>query len=42
VFDGHSNITGALQQAGTYFYKIEFVVNGERKNKTGFLILKYQ
>jgi gliding motility-associated-like protein len=41
VFDGHSNITGALQQSGTYFYKVEFIVNGERKYKTGFFVLKY-
>ncbi|SDP30076.1 gliding motility-associated C-terminal domain-containing protein [Mucilaginibacter sp. OK268] len=42
VFDGHSNVTGALQQAGTYFYKVDFVVNGEKKHKTGFFVLKYQ
>jgi hypothetical protein len=42
VFGGHSNITGALQQAGTYFYRVEFIVNGERKNKRGFFVLKYQ
>jgi gliding motility-associated-like protein len=42
VFDGHSNITGALQQAGTYFYRVEIVVNGERKSKTGYFVLKYQ
>ncbi|TWI96221.1 gliding motility-associated-like protein, partial [Mucilaginibacter frigoritolerans] len=42
VFDGHSNLTGALQQAGTYFYRVEIVVNGERKSKTGYFVLKYQ
>ena len=42
VFDGHSNITGALQQAGTYFYLLEYSVNGESRRKTGFLVLKYQ
>ena len=42
VFDGRSNITGALQQAGTYFYLLEYTVNGESKRKTGFLVLKYQ
>ncbi|WP_419788765.1 MBG domain-containing protein [Mucilaginibacter sp. X4EP1] len=42
VFDGHSNITGALQQAGTYFYRVEIIVNGERKSKTGYFVLKYQ
>jgi gliding motility-associated-like protein len=40
-FDGHSNETGALQQAGTYFYKIEYIANGEKKHKTGYFILKY-
>ncbi|SDT23587.1 gliding motility-associated C-terminal domain-containing protein [Mucilaginibacter mallensis] len=42
VFDGRSNITGTLQQAGTYFYLLEYTVNGESKRKTGFLVLKYQ
>jgi len=42
VFDGHSNITGALQQAGTYFYRVEIIINGERKSKTGYFVLKYQ
>ncbi|MDN3583363.1 MBG domain-containing protein [Mucilaginibacter flavus] len=42
LFDGHSSVTGVLQQAGTYFYKVEFVVNGEKKHKTGFFVLKYQ
>nr|MBB6232349.1 gliding motility-associated-like protein [Mucilaginibacter sp. FT3.2] len=40
-FDGHSNETGALQQAGTYFYKIEYVANGEKKQKIGYFVLKY-
>ncbi|MDB5008643.1 MAG: hypothetical protein JWP45_3036 [Mucilaginibacter sp.] len=42
VFDGHSNLTGALQQGGTYFYKVEFTANGEQKFKTGYFVLKYQ
>ena len=41
IFDGHSNITGALQQAGTYFYLIEYIANGEGRRKTGYLVLKY-
>ncbi|HVW94508.1 MAG TPA: MBG domain-containing protein, partial [Mucilaginibacter sp.] len=41
VFDGHSNITGVLQQGGTYFYKVEYTVNGERRQKTGYIVLKY-
>jgi len=40
-FDGHSNLTGALQQAGTYFYKITYTVNGEKKEKIGYFVLKY-
>jgi gliding motility-associated-like protein len=42
AFDGHSNITGALQQPGTYFYLVEYTVNGQRKRKTGFFVLKYE
>ena len=42
VFDGRSNVTGALQQAGTYFYLLEYTVNGESKRKEGFFVLKYQ
>ncbi|MDF2432298.1 MAG: hypothetical protein JWP44_1929, partial [Mucilaginibacter sp.] len=42
TFDGHSNLTGALQQGGTYFYKVEFTANGEQKFKTGYFVLKYQ
>ncbi|QJD95219.1 hypothetical protein HH214_04665 [Mucilaginibacter robiniae] len=41
AFDGHSNITGAMQQAGTYFYLLEYTVNGEGRRKTGWFILKY-
>ncbi|SHN23128.1 cadherin-like beta sandwich domain-containing protein, partial [Mucilaginibacter sp. OK098] len=41
VFDGHSNITGKLQQAGTYFYSLEYRVGTANKHKTGFIILKY-
>ena len=33
VFDGRSNITGSLQQAGTYLYLLEYTVNGESKRK---------
>ncbi len=41
VFDGHSNKTGAMQLPGTYFYSLDFTVNGTIKHKTGFIILKY-
>jgi len=40
VFDGHSN-DGKLQQAGTYFYSLEYKVGNETKRKTGYIILKY-
>jgi len=41
VFDGHSNKTGAMQLPGTYFYSLDYVVKGEMKHQTGFIVLKY-
>jgi gliding motility-associated-like protein len=41
VFDGHSSKTGKKQQAGTYFYSLEYKVGEVTKRKTGFIILKY-
>ena len=42
LFDGHSNITGAMQKQGTYFYILEYVdANGKSKRQTGFFVLKY-
>ncbi|WPV00721.1 LamG-like jellyroll fold domain-containing protein [Mucilaginibacter sp. cycad4] len=41
VFDGHSSISGALQQPGTYFYTLEYKKGEENKHKTGFIIIKY-
>jgi gliding motility-associated-like protein len=41
AFDGHSNITGALVQPGTYFYLVEYTVNGEGRHKTGYFVIKY-
>jgi len=41
VFDGHSNKTGAMQLPGTYFYSLDYTVNGVAKRKTGFVVLKY-
>ncbi len=40
-FDGHSSLNGKLQQSGTYFYSLNYAVNGETKSRTGFIILKY-
>jgi len=41
VFDGHSNKTGQMQLPGTYFYSLDYTVNGITKHKTGYLVLKY-
>jgi autotransporter-associated beta strand protein len=41
VFDGHSNISGAMQQPGTYYYSLEYRAGTESKHKTGFIIIKY-
>jgi gliding motility-associated-like protein len=41
VFDGHSDKTGKLQPAGTYFYKLNYKDGPESKTKTGFILLKY-
>ena len=41
TFDGHSNKNGQMQLPGTYFYQLDYVVNGITKHKTGFLVLKY-
>jgi gliding motility-associated-like protein len=41
LFDGHSNINGKMQLPGTYFYTLDYKVNGENKHKTGYIILKY-
>jgi len=41
VFDGHSNKNGQMQLPGTYFYQLDYSVNGITKHKTGFLVLKY-
>ncbi|OOQ59062.1 cadherin-like beta sandwich domain-containing protein [Mucilaginibacter pedocola] len=40
AFDGHSS-KGAMQQAGTYFYSIEYKKGTELKRKSGYLIIKY-
>jgi gliding motility-associated-like protein len=41
VFDGHSNINRAMQKPGTYFYLLEYKVNGELRRKTGYFIIRY-
>ena len=41
VFDGHSNKNGQMQLPGTYFYQLDYTVNGIAKRKTGFIVLKY-
>lgn len=41
IFDGRSNKTGAMLQTGTYFYMLDYSVNGITKHKTGYILLKY-
>jgi gliding motility-associated-like protein len=41
VFDGHSSKNGRLQLPGTYFYQLDYTLNGITKHKTGFIVLKY-
>jgi hypothetical protein len=41
AFNGHSNITGSLQQQGTLLYILEYWINGEYHRKTGFTVLRY-
>ncbi|GAA4316643.1 hypothetical protein GCM10023149_13740 [Mucilaginibacter gynuensis] len=41
VFDGRSSTDGRLQQAGTYYYVIEYTADdGGKKSKTGYLLIK--
>jgi gliding motility-associated-like protein len=42
AFNGRSSTSGSLLDAGSYFYKIEYTVNGAKKYKTGFIVLKYK
>ena len=41
AFDGHSSINGKLQPPGTYFYSLQYTINGKSKTKTGYVVLKY-
>ncbi|RYU91630.1 T9SS type B sorting domain-containing protein [Mucilaginibacter terrigena] len=40
AFSGRAN-NGKLQQAGTYFYSLEYKVGKETKRQTGYIVLKY-
>jgi len=42
VFDGHSNLTGAFQKPGTYYYMLQYHDNnGVAKLKSGYFVIKY-
>jgi gliding motility-associated-like protein len=41
VFDGHAGKNGVMLAPGTYFYMIEYNINGKLKRKTGYFIMKY-
>lgn len=41
AFDGRSNLTGAKQQPGTYYYMLQYTSAGAVKYKTGYVVLKY-
>ncbi len=41
VFDGHSNVDGKMQVAGTYFYSLEYKSGNVTKRQTGYIVLKY-
>ncbi|MVN90635.1 T9SS type B sorting domain-containing protein [Mucilaginibacter sp. HME9299] len=41
VFNGRSNINGQLQQAGTYFYVIQFMAGDAGRRASGAFVLKY-
>ena len=41
VYDGHSSINGSMNRAGTYFYMLNYSVNGTMKSKSGYFVLKY-
>jgi gliding motility-associated-like protein len=41
VFDGHSSKNGKMQLPGTYFYSLDYTVNGIVIRKTGFIVLKW-
>ncbi|MBB3054752.1 gliding motility-associated-like protein [Mucilaginibacter gotjawali] len=41
VFDGHSTKNGKLQLPGTYFYALDYKINGIARHKTGYIVMKY-
>jgi len=41
VFKGYSNITGKLQQPGTYFYLLQYSDGGISKTSSGYFVIKY-
>ncbi|TSD66276.1 hypothetical protein FFF34_002410 [Inquilinus sp. KBS0705] len=41
VYKGQSNTNGAKQQAGTYYYQLDYKDGSELKHKTGYIVIKY-
>ena len=41
VFNGHSNINGAMQKPGTYFYMLQYSSNGTLMHQSGYFVIKY-
>lgn len=41
VFKGYSNITGKLQQPGTYFYLLQYTDGRINKTSSGYFVIKY-
>lgn len=40
-FDGHSQKTGIIQKAGTYFYVLDYKDKDGTKRQTGFVLIRY-
>ncbi len=40
-FNGYSSITDTPQPQGTYFYQLQFTVNGQTQKRLGYIVLKY-
>lgn len=40
VFDGHSSVTGSMVPQGTYFFKLDYTVNGQTRQKTDYFVVK--
>ncbi|HEY8931508.1 MAG TPA: gliding motility-associated C-terminal domain-containing protein, partial [Mucilaginibacter sp.] len=41
TFDGHSSVTGKMQNPGTYFYQLEYATSTGIKRKSGYFVIKY-